>query len=192
MITNASRIFILGLVAFVLFGAFTVVKANPSFFIRAQSASSVTSYNYLTPLAGTTTIPSTGSFDLGVGGAQGADSAVLLLQFLGSTTPITQTMSTTTYNVALEYSQDNVSWYQNGYILTSTTTNPINGSNPIYTTYTMASTTLNGVLLASTTPQGKLINVATPLRYVRAVVTIPAGSSNGAVWGEFVAKRQAN
>lgn len=160
----------------VLMFSVSFVKANPSFFIRSGNGATSTPLGFLSPGAATTTIP---VFDLGVGGAQGADSAILALQFTGSTTPTTAAVATTTYNVALEYSQDNIDWYSST-------------GGGFATTTTLGTQTLNGTLIASTTPTKIFLVVITPTRYIRGLISIPNGSTRGSVWGEFIAKRQSN
>ena len=162
------------ILSLVLMFSVSFVKANPSYFIRSGNGVPSVPLGYLSPGAGTTTIA---AFDLGQNGAQGADSAILALQFTGSTTPNNAAVATTTYNVALEYSQDNSDWYYNGALATTTT---------------LGWETIKGVLVASTTATKEFVTVLTPTRYVRAIVTIPSGSTNGSVWAEFIAKRQAN
>ena len=175
MTLNLKYTAIFGLVlAVVLMFSVSFVKANPSFFIRSGNGTPSIPVGYLSPGAATTTIT---AFDLGVGGAQGADSAILTLQFTGSTTPFNSRVATTTYQVVLEYSQDNSDWYS---------------LNAVATTTTLGWQTVKGVLIASTTPTKTYVTVPTPTRYVRGIITIPAGSTNGSVWGEFIAKRQSN
>lgn len=167
----------IGLLFIALVVSIPVVRANPLFFLIGQSANTstaTTTVSYMTPGTATTTI---GSFDLGTGDSQfGADSAILALQLTGSTTPVAgSAVATTTYNVAIEQSQDAVDWYYNGAISTTTT---------------LGWETVSGSLIASTTPTKITVSVPTATRYVRAVISIPAGSTNGAVWAQFIARRQ--
>lgn len=202
LITSKRSPYILlgvGLLALVVsFGA--VAKANPSLFLLGQLSSSSSTVTYLTPGTASTTIgslsssgTSLGYFDLGAGGAQGADSAILALQFTGSSTPNNSAIATTTFNVSIEYSQDRSDWYGDSYDGFATSTVTQNRSaNTVYK-FTLGTQLLSGNVVASTTPTKFLINIPTPTRYVRAIVTIPTGtgSTNGAVWGQFIAKRQA-
>lgn len=175
MTLNIKYTLVSGLIlAIVLMFATSFVKANPSFFVRSGNGTPSTATGYLSPGVGTTTIP---VFDLGGSGAQGVDSAILALQFTGSTTPNNVRVATTTYQIMLEYSQDNSDWYSNVSYATTTT---------------LGWQTILGSLVASTTPTKIYVTVPTPTRYVRGVVTIPTGSTNGSVWGEFIAKRQSN
>ena len=127
---------------------------------------------YMSPLVGTTTI----AFDsMANGNPYGVESAILALQFTGSTTPTNVSVATTTYNVNIEYSQDSVDWYS---------------ESKVSTTTTLGWETIGGVLIASTTPTKIFVDVPTPTRYTRAIITIPAGSTNGAVWAEFIARKE--
>lgn len=184
----------LGLVVFSVFGFYTLAKANPSFFVRQNNGvgtTASTSVAYMT----TGTATTTKYLDTGAAGAQGADTAVFTEQLVGSSTA-------TTLNTTFEYAVGNgtdciatpssCDWYGNNQGDQATTT-------PSQSITTTQSSTLN---FASTTQGGapgngdgrvlKVIVVRVPTRYVRAVLTLPVGSFNGAVWGEFVAKRQAN
>jgi hypothetical protein len=163
------------ILAIVFLFSVSLVRANPLFFFGTPIPVS----GYLTPGTGTTTVT---AFDTGAGGAQGADSAVLLLQLVGSTTPNFVAVATTTYNVELEYSTDNTTWYS-GYL-----------NNSRYaTTTTLGWQTSGGAIVASTTATKEYIVVPTPTKWVRAIITIPQGSTNGSVTSAgFIAKRQAN
>ncbi len=161
-----------GLIAIAAFGFFLTAHANPSFFIRSGTTATTSPIGFITPGLATTTIP---SFDLGVGGAQGADSVILALQFTGSTTPNNAAIATTTFKVIVEQSQNNVDWYSDSSFATTTV---------------LGWETINGVLIASSSPTKFAIPVSAAMRYVRANVSIPLGSTNGSVWAEFIAKRQ--
>ncbi len=150
------------------FGIFYTVKANPSFFIQNPSATATTTTAFITPGAATST---TAAFDLGVGGAQGADSATLLACYQASSTA-------SVINIGTEYSQDNLTWFANNYASST-------GA------WTFASSTVGGAG-GDKNPfyACKSFNVPTPTRYVRAVFSATTG--NAAVWSNFVAKRQSN
>lgn len=184
---------------FAFFGTFYIAHANPSFFLRNQTANATTTLSYLTPGAATSTTP---TFDLGAGGGQGGDSAILALALTGSTTPSNATFATTTYSVAIEYSQGgngndcvatptSCDWYADG-MFPATTTTSVGISGTKVHTITLGTETLNGIKLASTTPTKVLYEVPAPTRYVRAVISVVPGANatNGAVWAEFIAKRQ--
>ena len=182
--TNANKISLTILAGFALLGslAFAITtKANPLEFLVENSATgsisaSTTALGYLSPGAGTTTV-AYDSYNYGNADQYATNALSLVLQFTGSTTPINGTVATTTYNVAIEYSQDNLDWYTaNGGLLATTTA--------------LGWETSKGVLIASTTPTKLLLNLTAPTRYVRAIVSIPLGSTNGSVWGEFIGQKE--
>lgn len=188
-ITNRNIAIALVLAALVLGSGVLVVKANPSFFVRSTAAT-----GYMTPGTATTTA----TFDTGVNAAGSVDSAFLALQLTGSTSPFATTnYATTTYNIAIEYSQDSVDWYKDAHTI-GTTTAAMNATQPVTRTISLGSTALDanvsgGVALSTTTPTKMIFEVPTPTRYVRAVITIPVSSTgtNGFVRAEFIGKRQA-
>lgn len=155
-----------------------IVAAAPLYFapgVTTVTGNSLatTSVKYMTPGAATTT---TNVYDAYLDGTnEAANSAILLIQMTGSTTPFNASVATTTFNVALEYSQDNVDWYYNGVFATSTQ---------------LGWETSNGVLLSSTTPSKIFVNVPVPTRYLRAVISIPNGSTNGAVYAQLVPAKE--
>lgn len=175
-----SKIAILGAVAFATVCAVVLsvpsAEANPSYFLRCsvtgcpQQALATSTPVYMTAGAATTTI----QFDTGRGTAQGSDSAVLLTQFTASST-------SSKLQIAFQYSQDGVDWYDS------------NLNNQATTTATQdISVTQN--FLWSAAASGRLLKavvVNVPTKYVRALISVPVGAANGAVWAEFVAKQQA-
>lgn len=167
---------ITALVFFVAFALFYVAKANPSFFTRQATNTSfaTTTVAFMSAGAATTTL----AMDLGAGTAQGADSAVLLQQFTGSTTAAS--LYTT-----IEYSQGVAGV---DCVATQAACNWFLGSAT--TTTATGLRAGGGISVASTTLTA--VTVTTPTRYVRAVFSIPAGGVSGAVYAEFAAKRQAN
>jgi hypothetical protein len=166
--------------ALVFMSSVSFVKANPSFFIRQQSASATTTVSYMTAGTATTTLV----FDTGVNAAGSTDGAVLLTQFTASTTA-----SQVAYT--FEYSQDAVDWYSDRLDNGATTTPQINLSTE--TTYLLTGVgERNGGVAGTSSTTLRAIVAKTPTRYIRAIYTIPVGSGNGAVYGEFIAKRQSN
>lgn len=168
----------------IAFGFLAVAKANPSFFMRQNNGTTTTattSVVYMSPGAATTTY----SFDAGAGAAGSTDGAVFTVQLIGSSTA-------TTLNIAFEYSQDNVNWYNDRLITSASTTQTFNLNSPNIYQWSFSSTSVQGGVAGITTTNRRIITVPTPTRYVRAVLTLPAGSLNGSVWGEFIGKRQGN
>lgn len=157
--------------AFLFWGI--TVHATPTYFLgSAGTGAATTTLVYQTAGAATTTEV----FDAGKSLTTAADSAVLLLQFVGSSTAATQ-------RTIIEYAQgengldclvtpSSCDWYF-GF---STTTNAL--GNKAGGAVGISSTTSN------------IITVPTPTRYVRAVLSIPGGGVNGAVWAKFIAKKQ--
>lgn len=163
-----------------------VARANPSFFTRANglacgSLTATTSVSYMTAGTATTTY----TFDTGCATAGSADSAVFVAQLTGSSTA---TILTTSF----EYSQDGVDWYSDSLSQGATTTSA-QALTPARTyTLAFASTTVGGLGGVGNGRVYRAITVPTPTRYVRAIQSLTPASTNGAVWGEFVSKRQAN
>lgn len=163
-----------------------VARANPSFFTRANSAicgnyTATTSPSFMTAGTATTTY----TFDTGCGTANSTDSAVFAMQLTGSSTA---TVLTTVF----EYSQDGVDWYSDTLSQGATTTPGQALTTARTYTLTFASSTVGG---AGGTGNGRVyrtVTVPTPTRYVRAIQSLAPASTNGAVWGEFIAKRQGN
>ncbi len=183
------------LAIFVSFVSFA--HANPSFFApQAMTATATSTLSFMTPGAATTTF----MYDsFGINGTNqpilndptGADSAGLMLQLTGSTTPANSaTYATTTYNIVFEYSQDGVDWFSEAQAPNATSSPTVTIIKPISRNITLGATSLGGSGLATTTPTRELLTVLTPTRYTRVVISIPAGSTNGAVWGTFVPKKQ--
>lgn len=173
------------ILAIMLMFSVSFVSANPSFFIRQNNGTTTTATStplgYLTPGTATTTV----YFDSQASGSRtGAENAILALQLTGSTTPSNATVATTTYSVLLEYAQAGENC-----ISTPAACDWYSG-HQVATTTSLGWQTENGVLIASTTPTKVFVDVATPTRYTRAVVTIPAGSTNGSFWAEFIAKKE--
>ena len=177
----------------VYFISIQVVSANPSFFLRSVSSSVGTStITYMTPGAATTTEV----FDTGASGAGSVDSAVLAIQFTASSTASTLAWR-------YEYSQggsglscvvtpDSCDWYPEDEELSSLATSTVHVRTFSEHTWLFASSTPGGAAVATSTSRAtKMVNVPTPTRYVRAVFYVPAGSLNGAVWKEFISKRQS-
>lgn len=153
-----------------------------------------TSVKYMTPGAATTTLVydtycQNGSNQTDVGNTSVANSLALLTQLSASST-------NTTLNIAIEYSQDNVDWYQDNLLASTTSgfTLPFPVTNPNSYTWLFASSTLNGVAqanngpTASSTRIGKVMKIYAPTRYVRIVYTlgVASGATGAALWGQIL------
>ena len=178
-------------VSVIIASLFTVgmtVHANPSYFSpTAQTATATTTPTYMTPGTATSTLV----FDsFGNGSTYSVNSTELFVQFSGSST-------TSQLNTTLEYANSysgtdcsliptSCDWYQDTFsnvtaYSTSTTGISLN-TIPSYT-WTLASSTVNGVLTSG--PTKKAVAVKIPTRYVRAVFTCGIGGTNCAVWAQF-------
>lgn len=174
------------------FALFYTAKANPSFFLRGNATSApfcgtltaTTSPTYMAVGLATSTV----TFDTGCNAAQSADSIALLMQFVASSTA-----SILTANI--QYSQDNVDWYAIGYAggseVNSASSSP-SISSVQQLSYQFSSTTINlaAVTSANSATSTRIVRLPTPTRYIRVVYSITGAA--GAIWSEFVAKRQGN
>ncbi len=165
-----------------------VARANPLVSATpVKTASATTSLSFMTPGTGTTTL----TYDtFAVGGAiistTKATYAALLTQF-------TATSTASAVNINIEYSDDGVDWYQDGGTSYnySTTSKPYDLSQAASFRLNYASSTAGlGAIPASSTPATRLVILNTPLRYLRAIYTIPIGASNGAVWAQIVPTKE--
>lgn len=170
------------LMAIVTLGvAVHVAKAGPLFFpVTTQTATATTTVSFLNAGTGTTTL-SVNAY--GSGTASAIKHGILLVQFAGSSTA-------STLKINKEYSQDNVDWYQDGGDFTdgfSTTTKPFDISQVNQYTFAFASSTAGlGSVPALQATTTRAINVQTPTKFIRFIFTLPVGSTNGAVWAQFV------
>lgn len=202
-----SIIILSAIVIFVgVFGFTQTVKANPTLFTRfknifaASSEVATTSPRFMTPGTATSTIYA----DSGQNESS-FQSSVLAVQVLASSTG-------SIFNFRLEYADETPTfncystptacdWYTDSTLQTgvgvSTTTDSGINYIPTAQTYSWkyASTTegcTTGSNITSVNRGCKLITVPTPTRYTRAVFWLPIGSTNGAVWAAFIAKRENN
>ena len=179
------------LVALTGFAFYYTASANPPAFKRAQSAAATSTLAYMTAGTATTTSP---VFDGGEGNSFGHDSAAFAVQFTGSST-LSQ------LQIAFEYAHDTpgyncastptaCDWYGNTLYNQATTSPAQNITTAQTNLFNFASTSVQGGVVGITNRNLRIIDVKTPTRYVRAVMTLPPGSLNGAVWGEFIGKKQ--
>lgn len=188
MIQKINWIVPIAAVAAILLGFATIALANPFYTgSKAKSAAATSTQSFLTPGAGTTTSPLYDSYEVNgtnetnQGNITLPNSVAILLQGNASST-------TSVLNMNCEYSDDNIDWYQNE-ILSSTTTNPANINNPASFSFTFATSTIGGVTI-SQTRFAKLVECPVPLRYVRAVVSNTGSPLS--VWVSIVPKKQRN
>lgn len=172
----------------VLLSFAAVTFANPFYTgQKARSATATTTVSFLTPGAATTTSPlydsyeQNGTNEPNAGNITLPNSVAVVVQGNASST-------TSVLNLACEFSDDNVDWYQSE-IIAATSTGATNISVPVSFTFTFASTTVGGVQNSATRYQ-KLFECPVPLRYVRVVETnTGAGMS---VWTAIIPKKQRN
>lgn len=151
-----------------------------------QTSTATTSPAYMTAGNATSTL----LFDsYGSGTPKISDQATLLIQFSASST-------VSVLNTNLEYSQDGIDWYQDGGVMENnfaTTTKPFSITQVNQFSLQFASSTAGlpaNKLTDSTTTRA--IFVRTPTRFVRAVFTLPVGSTPGGVWAQWLASRQVS
>lgn len=193
-------------IALTLFSFVQIAQANPTLFQRfagitsSGTATATTTRSFMTPGTATTTYYA----DVGQGNFS-FDSAVLATQYTASSTGI--------LNFRLEYAHDTpgfncvtsptaCDWYsdntmQPGVTTVSTTTDSGITYTPNVQTYNwkFASSTdgcSTGLALASVNRTCRLFTVQTPTRYVRAVFFVPPGTTNSAVWAEFITQKEVN
>lgn len=180
---------------------YSKADAQPSQFPSGSVTSvlGTTSPQYMTPGTATTTIvydsfQICGTNQNNGGNTWATDSATLLLDVNASSTG-------TRFNVNLEYSQDCVNWYSdastnvNGFATTTTAVSL--QLVPQYQYGFIASSTVGGIASSSNLGVAGLNNrdtravtIQTPVRAVRAVITVPLGASNGSVWAQIVPKKE--
>lgn len=166
-------------------------SANPSQII-ASNTTATTTLSYMTTGTATTTYYMDAQDD----GGSVADTAVFLLNFVGSSTA-------SSINIAYEYAQDNsgldcvnnptkCEWYADVLNFPNATTTPSIAPLTATRVFSLpyASTTVGGIGGTGNSRNTRILTVLTPSRYVRAVITMPLASLNGAVWGNFLRKRQ--
>lgn len=178
----------------------SISKANPfEYLLQNQGTFTVTATTspvYMTAGTATTTYYYD-SYANGSASTYATDKAALEMQFTASSTG-------STIQGFYEYAQGNAAancisaptscdWYTDETFLTanSTTTPTINITQPNQIIWNFASTTpAAGGSLVSNNRVNKVITVPTPTRYVRVVLFMPVGSTNGAIWAAFVGQKQ--
>lgn len=186
-IIKMKKIYLLSIiVAIALTAGAIVVNANPSYFaLTKQTSTATTSPVFMTAGAATSTLV----FDAYAAYSNtSADSLYLAIQFTGSSTA-------SVLGWQYEYSTgfpgndcatypESCDWFSLG-VGNSTTATSTYVTSKAENLLVTASSTIGG----RTIPQDKvlkLVNVPTPLRYVRAVFYLPVGSSPGSVWAQFI------
>lgn len=165
-----------GISLLVLTFVFVAVKVNANplqipYASNCMTSSATTSVKYMSAGTATTTI-TCDSYNLAPSIVDGYPMlhAALGIQYVAST-------SAAQINIAVQYSMDGVDWFDNNLSQLATTTANMNLT-------TAENITINGNSTSSTTR--KMISIETPTRYVRTVMTIPIGSTNGSVWAQII------
>lgn len=173
------------ILAMVVSGALTfaggapLAHANQSTFCVGNSTSgATTSPVYMKPGTATTTLTNSACADR----ATPLDQSSLIVQFTGSSTA-------SSLGIAFEFSQDGVDWYSDTVNRGATTTQSVNYNQPTSQLLSFASTTVGGAAGTSARTM-RAISVPLVAQYVRAVFTVPIGSTNGGVWAQFISTRQ--
>lgn len=177
-------------VAIILYSFAAVGYANPSYTAASAGTAAATStLTYLTPGTATTTEV----WDAGAATGPLTDQGALLVQLTGSSTA-------TVLNIAFEYAQyvgvdckvnpTGCDWYNDRYFTSASTTQAFNLNVANTYTWSFSSTSVSGGVIGTTAVNKRIIGVQTPTRYVRAVLSIPAGALNGAVWAQFIGKKE--
>jgi len=164
-----------------------IAEANPSQFVESKSTAATTTLTYMTAGTATTTVV----FDTSDGGFP-TESAILLVNrtasSTGSQTKIQFEFSMGASGTDCAVAGANCDWYSDHVsydALNSTTTAPFfTTGNSL--TWQFASSTPGGTL----TRDAMAIKIETPTRYVHAILTVPIGALNSAIWTEFVGKVQ--
>ena len=186
-----QTIFIL-LIAILGFGMYLTAQANPSFFVRQNNgtgSTATTSVVYMSAGAATTT------YYLDTQ-SSGTNNSVDTAHFLGQ---LTGSSTASSVKVAFEYSQGydcvttpaGCDWFEDRTFSGATTTQAVNLNTPNSYLWAFSSTSVTGGVACITTVNRRIFEVSAPTRYVRAVVTVPAGTLNSSFWGEFIGKKQA-
>lgn len=178
----------------------TFAFANPFFTGgKSQTATATTSPTFMTPGTATTTLiydsyEQCGTNQTNTGNLTIPNSLAFMLNGNASSTG-------TSVNTVFEFSDNyncltgNGDWYQNDIVDASTT---FSGQQSVTTgnsyLFAYASTTPGGAAVPAnwTRFQKMMLVQQVPTRFVRAIISLPAGSTNASVWGQFVPKKQRN
>jgi len=177
-----------------------VVFGNPSVFTSiAKTATATTTLSYMTAGLATTTVyydsmQVEGSNQTNNGNTWVTDSAVLKIQFTASSSlAIVNTFFEFADGINCGNIPTGCDWYRdNLYALPFATSTPTIqlAITPSYT-WSFASSSQGGAGVgASNNRVLKVINVPTPTRWVRAILSVPVGASPASVYAEILPKKQ--
>lgn len=156
------------------------VKASPSEFAPTkETAAATTTLVYMSPGLATTTL----SYDSLSGDSVKINTLNVAFQYTASNTA-------PTLNVRFEDSQNGVDWYPRSTIVGSATTSlmtaPYNNMSFVLSTTTdIGGSGTNGRIHESFT-------VNAPMRWVRAIFSVPQGTTNGGLWAQFIPTKETN
>lgn len=172
------------------------VLANPlAFLFPGATATATSTTSYMTAGTATTTL-TCDSYSANcttsvnpTGRPLGFNRVALLVALSASSTGPTTRINT-------EYSQDGIDWYQDGgsgVETFATTTKPYDVSQVAQYNFAFASSTAGlGALSASSATTTRMIILKAPTRFIRAIFTVPVGSSPVGVWAQMVPTREAS
>lgn len=189
-----NKKYIIGIgIGSLLFVVVGLVKANPQFFqAESGTAAATSTMSYMTPGAATTTL-TIDSYKLVQSSTETSNPTAynglsLAVQF--------EATSTGSRLVRYyEYSSDNIDWYPQNVELNinATTTIEVQHRKLYEFSFPATSTPLSNAELPLTNGKArvhKIVDVPILARYVRVNFYIPVGSMNGAVWAEFMPRKE--
>lgn len=162
-----------------------IAYANPLYTAgKARSALATSTLAYMTPGTATSTLVYDSYEQLGTnqpnqGNITIPNTVALAIQGVGSSTA-------SIVNLACEYSDDGIDWYQNE-MFPATTSDPVLITAPNTFTFTNASSTIGGVAFNGFK---KIITCPLPTRFVRAVASVTGDKA--AIWDTFIPSKQRN
>lgn len=183
-------------VGIILFGFVSSVGANPSAYATTvQTASATTTISLMTAGTATTTLV----YDSYATRSTAADEVGLQVQFVASSTA-------SILNINYEYTNgapgldclgtpSSCDWYQDNTTLnvTATTSQAYQVKLPNSYSWTFASSSQALAAVATNNNRAlKMFNVPVKARYVRAIFSLPVGSTNAGVWAQFVPAKENN
>lgn len=182
-IAQKGTLYLIAFASLFLFA--TLASANPLYVSsKASTAIATTTVVYQGTGTATTTLvydsyESSGTNQQNNGNITVPNTIALAIQGTASS-------SSAIINIACEYSDDGIDYYQNE-IFPATTTNPINISVPNTFTFGVASSTVGGVAFNG---YKKLFTCPVPTRFVRAIIT-NTGAQIG-FYSSFLPLKQRN
>lgn len=141
------------------------------------SGAATSSVTYMTPGTGTTTATCLTQ----PANATGANEAYLSIDRIASST-------LSNMRIDIEHSQDGINWYRDN--ISDTGTSTLASANSIYAPFASSTLPGGGQVPNPNNRDAMLIKIRTPLKYVRAVITVPIGAANSAVRAAIYTKKE--